>query len=195
MAVLCQFGELPAKHRASRCALEARRMAIALPGELQESEGPCTNQALRAVRGRSVAGRLSSCKTSRESICPGALSRGVRGARWTQIDAIARVDVPCSDVWRGWRRSMDTNQCHHAGGCSLEGPGRPIRVPDELQESEGPCTNRALRALCGSSMSFGDLPAKHRASGYALECCLEGFAALDGHKSMPSRRRMCPVGP
>ena len=29
-------------------------------------------------------------------ICPGALSGGVRGARWTQIDAIARADVP----WR-----------------------------------------------------------------------------------------------
>ena len=29
----------------------------------------------------------------------------------------------------------------------------------------------------------------------ALECCLEGFAVLDGHKSMPSRERMCPVGP
>ena len=29
-------------------------MAIALPDELQEIEGPCTNQALRAVRGRSA---------------------------------------------------------------------------------------------------------------------------------------------
>ena len=28
-------------------------------------------------------------------MCPGVLSRGVRGARWTQIDAIARADVPC----------------------------------------------------------------------------------------------------
>ena len=67
-----------------------------------------------------------------------------------------------------------------------------IAVPDELQESEGPCTNQALRAVRGSSMSFDELPAKHRASGYALECCLEGFAALDGHKSMPSRERICP---
>ena len=33
--------------------------------------------------------------------------------------------------------------------CALEGPGRPIRVPGEFQESEGPCTNWALRAVCG----------------------------------------------
>ena len=29
-------------------------------------------------------------------MCPGVLSVGVRGARWTQIDAIARTDMP----WR-----------------------------------------------------------------------------------------------
>ena len=34
-------------------------------------------------------------------MCPGAMSRGVRLARWTQIGAIARADVPCSPVeWR-----------------------------------------------------------------------------------------------
>ena len=70
-----------------------------------------------------------------------------------------------------------------------------IAVPDELQVSVGLGTNRAMTALRGSSMSFGDLPAKHRASRCALECCLEGLASLDGHKSMPSRERMCPVGP
>ena len=70
-----------------------------------------------------------------------------------------------------------------------------IAMSDELQESVGPGTNRALRALCGSSMSFGEFPAKHRASGCALECCLEGIAVLDGHKSMPSREPMCPGGP
>ena len=75
-------------------------MAIALPDELQESEGPCTNQALRAVCGRSVAGRGSSCKPSRERMCLGAMSGGVRGARWTQIDAIAQADVPWRPVER-----------------------------------------------------------------------------------------------
>ena len=90
---------------------------------------------------------------------------------------------------------MDTNRCHRASGYALEPRGMAIAVTDELQESVGPDSNRALRALCGSSMSFGELPAKHRASLCALECCLEGFAALDGHKSMPSRELMCPGGP
>ena len=31
-----QVGDLPANHRASGCALQARRMAIALSGDLQE---------------------------------------------------------------------------------------------------------------------------------------------------------------
>ena len=71
-------------------------MAIAVTDELQESVGQGTNRALTAVCGSSVAGRGSSCKPSREPMCLGALSRGVRDARWTQIDAIARADVP----WR-----------------------------------------------------------------------------------------------
>ena len=75
-------------------------MAIAVPDELQESVGQGSDRVVRAVRavcGRSVSVRRASCKPSRESICPGVLSRGGRGARWTQIDAIARADMP----WRG----------------------------------------------------------------------------------------------
>ena len=88
-------------HRASGCALEARGMAIAVTDELLESVGPGTNRALRAVRGSSVSVRRASCKTSSEPMCPGVLSRGVRGARWTQIDVIARADVPWRPVeWR-----------------------------------------------------------------------------------------------
>ena len=76
-------------------------MAIAVPDELQKSGGLGTNRALTALCGRSVSVRRASCKTSRESICPGVLSGGVRGARWTQIDAIARADVPWRPVeWR-----------------------------------------------------------------------------------------------
>ena len=58
-------------HRASRCALQAPRMAIAVPDELRERVGPGTNRALTSVCGSSVAGRGSSCKSSREPICPG----------------------------------------------------------------------------------------------------------------------------
>ena len=102
-------------------------MAIAVSDELQESVGPCTNWALRAVRGRSASFR--------------------------QI--IARADVPWSDVWRGSRRSMDTNRCHRASQCALEGPGRPIALSYELQEREGPGTNRALTALRSEERRVG----------------------------------------
>ena len=62
-----------------------------------------------------------------------------------------------------------------------------IAVPDDLQESVGPGAD-------GCVWQVGEFPAKHRASGCALECCLEGFAVLDGHKSVPSRDRICPGG-
>ena len=35
-----------------------------------------------------------------------------------------------------------------------------IAVPDELQEREGPGTNRALTAVCGSSASFRQIIAR-----------------------------------
>ena len=63
-----------------------------------------------------------------------------------------------------------------------------IALSDELQE-------RGMQGLHGRVWQVGDLPANHRASGCVLECCLEGFAALDGHKSMPSREPMCSAGP
>ena len=94
------------RHRASGCALEGPGRPIRVPGELQESEGPCTNRALRAVRGRS--------------------------AEFLKI--IARADMPWSAVWRGWRRSMDTNRCHRASQCALEARRMAIAVPDELQK-------------------------------------------------------------
>ena len=62
--------------------------------ELQISVGLGTNRALTALYGSSVSVRRASSKTSRERMCPGVLSGGVRGARWTQIDAIARANVP-----------------------------------------------------------------------------------------------------
>ena len=93
-------------------------MAIALPDELQESGRPGTNQALTAVRGSSVAGRGSSCKPSRERICPGVLSGGVGVARWTQIDAIARADVPCRAL--EGRFGCPVN-CRKVWACALTG--------------------------------------------------------------------------
>ena len=63
-----------------------------------------------------------------------------------------------------------------------------IALSDELQE-------RGMQGLHGRVWQVGRIPENHRASQYALECCLEGFAVLDGHKLMPSRERMCPGGP
>ena len=94
-------------------------MAIAVSDELQKSGGLGTNRALRAVCGRSGFFLL----------------------------IIARADVPWSAVWRGSRRSMDTNRCHRASRYALEARRMAIAVPDELQENVGPVTNRALRVV------------------------------------------------
>ena len=119
----------------------------------------------------------ASYKPSLERMCLEAMPGGVCCARWTQIDAIAQVNVPCSPlewrlpcqmicrkewnraltavrgrlgvflqiiaradvpwsaVWRGSRRSMDTNRCHRASECALQAPRMAIALPDGLQES------------------------------------------------------------
>ena len=130
-------------HLEPECALEGPGRPIALSDELQESVGQGTNRALRAV-----------CSMSGFFLL-----------------IIARADVPWSDVWRGSRRSMDTNRCHRASGYALEVPRMAIAVTDELQKSGGLGTNRALTALYGSSVSV------RRSS------------------SKSSRERMCPGGP
>ena len=143
-----------------------------------------------------MAGWGSSCKSPRERMCLGALSGGVRCARWTQINATARADVPCrplewrlprqmvcgkawnraltavrgrlgvflqiiaradmpwSDAWRGLLCSMATNRCHRAIRCALQARRKAIALSDDLQESEGPDSNRALRAVCVISAIF-----------------------------------------
>ena len=60
---------------------------------------------------------------------------------------------------------MDTNRCHRAGEDALESPRMAIAVPDELQESVGHGTNRALRAVCGRSGFFLQIIAR---AGVAL---------------------------
>ena len=54
----------------------------------------------------------------------------------------------------GLRRSMDSNRCHRASRCALEARRTAIAVPDELQESVGLGTNRALTAVRGRSAEF-----------------------------------------
>ena len=84
---------------------------------------------------------------------PGRALAAVCGSSETFLQTIARADMPWSDVWRGSRRSMDTNRRHRASRNALEARGMAIAVPDELQESVGPGTNRALTAVCGRSVS------------------------------------------
>ena len=186
-------------------------MAIAVSDELQESVGPDSNRALTAVCGSSVAGRGSSCKPSRERMCPGVLSGGVRGARWTQIGAIARADVPwrpverrlpcqmnCrkawnraltavrgrlgfflqitarasvpwSAVWRGSRRSMDTNRCHRASRCALQAPRKAIAVPDDLQES----------ADAGSRRPSPNIRSPHQRTARVRDFAGRGYCCLE----------------
>ena len=107
-------------HRASRCALQAPRMAIAVSDGLQKKgdsghERPC------------MPSWGSSCKSPRARMCPGAMSGGVRGARWTQIDAIARADVP----WRPVERRLPCQMnCRKVWDRALTGhqPGSEGRV-------------------------------------------------------------------
>ena len=54
----------------------------------------------------------SSCKSPRERMCLGAMSGGVCCARWTQIDAIARANVPCRPL--EWRLPCQMN-CRNRG--------------------------------------------------------------------------------
>ena len=129
-------------------------------------------------------------------MCPGVLSGGVRVARWTQIDAIARVNVPCrpverrlpcqmncrkgecractavcgrsviflqtiaradvpwSAVWRGSRRSMDTNRCHRASQCALEARRKAIALSDGLQERGMQCLHGRVWSVGGRLVIF-----------------------------------------
>ena len=143
-------------------------MAIRVPGEFHEKSWTGSEGCVRPFS----AGRRAYCKSSREPMCLGAMSRGVRDARWTQIDAIARADVP----WRPleWRLLCQMNFRN--------------------------VWDRALRAVRGRSASFRQIIARadmpwsdvwrgsrcpmdtnrcHRASGCALEAGRMAIAVPD----------------
>ena len=125
------------------------RKAIAVSDELQKSGGLGTNRALTAVRGRSAeflkiiaradmpwrpVERRLPCQMNCRKVWDRAL-RAVRGRSAEFLQNIARADMLWSAVWRGSRRSMDTNRCHRASGCALESRGMAIALSDELRES------------------------------------------------------------
>ena len=95
---------------------------------------------------------------------------------------------------------MDTNRCHRASQCVLEARRTAIALPDELQVSVGPGSEGLAWHARGRPVVFlliiarADMPWSavwrgsgrsmdsnrcHRASGYALERYLEGFAVHD----------------
>ena len=86
----------------------------------------------------------SSCKSSREQICPGAMSRGVRGARWTQIDAIARADVPCRPL--EWRLPCQMN-CRKAWNRALTAV-RAVRRSSSKSSRELMCPGAMTGGVC-----------------------------------------------
>ena len=90
------------------------------------------DRALTALRGSSMSVRRVSCKTSRERMCPGAMSRGVRGARWTQIDAIARVNVP-------WRALEGRLPCQMNCRNVRDWAQSDYRIPSDPGSAVGPC--------------------------------------------------------
>ena len=90
-------------------------------------------------------------------VCGKAWNRAltaVRGRLGVFLQIIARADMPWSDAWRGLLCSMATNRCHRAIRCALQARRKAIALSDDLQESEGPDSNRALRAVCVISAIF-----------------------------------------
>ena len=78
-----------------------------------------------------------------------------------------------------------------------EPAGDKFRVSGTQETVEGAGANEVSGVLSEASCCRCGAPLikNHRASRCALERCLEGFATLDGHKSMPSRERRCSGGP
>ena len=83
----------------------------------------------------------ASCKPSREPMCLEAMPGGVCCARWTQIDAIARAEVPCSPLeWRlpcqmiffaGKGNAWPVQPCMPSWGSSCKSP-RELMCPGAM---------------------------------------------------------------
>ena len=116
----------------------------------------------------------ASCKPSRERMCLGAMPGGVRGARWTQINATARADVPCRPLeWRlprqmvcgkAWNRALTAVRGRL--GFFLQITAR-ADIPCRPLERRLPCQmifrkawNRALTAVRGRLGVFLQITAR-----------------------------------
>ena len=116
----------------------------------------------------------ASCKPSRERMCPGEMPGGVRGARWAQIDAIARANVPCRPVeWRlpcqmncrkAWNRALTAVRGRLGVFLQITAradvPWRPLERRLQCQMNCRKAWNRALTAVRGSSAIFQQIIAR-----------------------------------
>ena len=116
--------------------------------------------------------RRASCKTSREPMCPGVLSGGVRGARWTQIDAIARADVPCRPLERRLPCQMN---CRKAWNRALTAVRDRLGFFLQIIAR----ANVPWSAVWRGSLRSMDTNRCHRASGYALQTRRMAIAVPD----------------
>ena len=105
-------------------------------------------------------------------MCPGALSGGVRGARWTQIDAIARANVP----WRPveWRLPCQMN-CRKAWNRALTAVRGRLGVFLQITAR----ANVPWSVVWRGSLSSMDTNQCHRASRCALQAPRKAIAVPD----------------
>ena len=114
----------------------------------------------------------ASYKPSLEPMCPGALSGGVRGARWTQIDAMARADVP----WRHveWRLPCQMN-CRKAWNRALTAVRGRLGFFLQINARANVPWSDVWRGLLCSM----DTNRCHRAIRYALQAPRKAIALPD----------------
>ena len=120
----------------------------------------CSMTQIDAIARADVLCRPLEWRLPCQMICRKEWNRAltaVRGRLGFFLQIIARADVPWSVVWRGSRRSMDTNRCHRASRCALKARRMVIAVPDDLREKG---TQSLHSRVCQDRI----LPANHRAS-------------------------------
>ena len=126
------------------------------------------NRSLTAVRGRLG----SSCKSPRELMCPRAMSGGVRGARWTQIDAIARANVPCRPLERRLSCQMNCRKAWNRALTAVRGRlGFFLRI---IARADVPWSDAWRGLVCSM-----DTNRCHRASRCALQARRMAIAVPD----------------
>ena len=138
-------------HLEPECALEGPGRPIRVPGEFQE----VTVSAIPPNQRQPLVTPLPAPHHGRARHAPAPRPASRRTIRPNLNAKRVNTVIPASEN-------------HRASEYALQSRKMAIAVADEFQESEGPCTNWALRAVCGRSLIFSNLPANHRASECAL---------------------------